>query len=211
MNLKEFYFFNTLDENEIEELQKISIFKKYSKNEILFYRGDESKYLYLLVSGVVKLYKHDHKDNEIIIHNINAPSFIAEIANYEENPFPANCSFETESEVILIDYEKFRDNFLHKKEISTLFIKSLSKKIKYLENFIHTNMTIDINAKVAKFIYDNEASLSSLKQVKIAETLNIREETLSRKITKLIKDGIIEKEKRNIKIVDRQRLLNQFL
>lgn len=211
MNLKEFYFFNTLDENEIEELEKISIFKKYSKNEILFYRGDESKYLYLLVSGVVKLYKHDHKDNEIIIHNINAPSFIAEIANYEEHPFPANCSFETESEVILIDYKKFRDNFLHKKEISTLFIKSLSQKIKYLENFIHTNMTIDINAKVAKFIYDNESSLSSLKQVKIAETLNIREETLSRKIAKLIKDGIIEKEKRNIKIIDRQKLLNQFL
>lgn len=211
MNLKKFYFFSTLEEKEIEELEKISIFKKYSKNEILFYAGDESKYLHLLVSGVVKLYKHDYKDNEILIHNINAPSFIAEIANYEEQAFPANCSFETESEVILIDYEKFRDKFLHKKEISTLFIKSLSKKIKYLENFIHTNMTIDINAKVAKFIYDNENTLSSLKQVKIAEILNIREETLSRKITKLIKDGIIEKEKRNIIIVDHQKLLNQFI
>lgn len=211
MNLKKFYFFSTLEEKEIEELEKISIFKKYSKNEILFYSGDESKYLHLLVSGVVKLYKHDYKDNEILIHNINAPSFIAEIANYEEQAFPANCSFETESEVVLIDYEKFRDKFLHKKEISTLFIKSLSKKIKYLENFIHTNMTIDINAKVAKFIYDNENTLSSLKQVKIAEILNIREETLSRKITKLIKDGIIEKEKRNIIIVDHQKLLNQFI
>ncbi len=210
MDLKEFYFFSTLDEQEIEELKKISILKKYSKNEILFYAGDESKYLHLLVSGVVKLYKHDYKDNEILIHNINAPSFIAEIANYEENPFPANCSFETESQVILIDYEKFRDNFLNKKEIAKLFIKSLSKKIRYLENFIHTNMTIDINAKVAKFIYDNEQTLNSIKQVKMAEILNIREETLSRKITKLMKDGIIEKNKRNIIIVDHQKLLNQF-
>jgi len=211
MDLKEFYFFSTLDEREIEELRKISILKKYSKNEILFYAGDESKYLHLLVSGVVKLYKHDYKDNEILIHNINAPSFIAEIANYEEKPFPANCSFETESQVILIDYEKFRDNFLNKKEIAKLFIKSLSNKVRYLENFIHTNMTIDINAKVAKFIYDNEETLSSIKQVKMAEILNIREETLSRKIAKLIKDGIIEKNKRNIIIVDHQKLLNQFV
>jgi CRP/FNR family transcriptional regulator len=210
MNLKQFYFFSSLEDKEIEELEKISILKKYSKNEILFYAGDESKYLHLLVSGVVKLYKHDYKDNEILIHNLNAPSFIAEIANYEEKSFPANCSFETESEVILIDYEKFKDNFLHKKEISMLFIKSLSKKIKYLEEFIHTNMTIDINAKVAKFIYDNEQTLDSIKQVKMAEILNIREETLSRKITILIKAGIIEKEKRNIKIVNRQKLLGLF-
>ena len=125
MDLKEFYFFSTLDEREIEELRKISILKKYSKNEILFYAGDESKYLHLLVSGVVKLYKHDYKDNEILIHNINAPSFIAEIANYEEKPFPANCSFETESQVILIDYEKFRDNFLNKKEIAKAISLSL--------------------------------------------------------------------------------------
>ncbi len=210
MNLKQFYFFSSLEEEELEQLEKISILKKYSKNEILFYAGDESKYLHLIVKGVVKLYRHDYKDNEILIHNLNAPSFIAEIANYEEKPFPANCSFETESEVILIDYEKFKDNFLHKKDISMLFIKSLSKKIKYLEDFIHTNMTIDINAKVAKFIYDNEQTLDSIKQVKMAEILNIREETLSRKITKLIKAGIIEKEKRNIKIVDRQKLLSLF-
>jgi len=210
MNLKEFYFFSSLDEKELNELNEISILKKYSKGELLFYAGDESKYLHFLVRGVVRLYKHDFRDNEILIHNINAPSFIAEIANYEDTPFPANCSFEVDSEVILIDYEKFKEKFLHKTEISMLFIKSLTKKIKYLENFIHTNMSIDINAKVAKFIYDNEKVIDTIKQVKIAEILNIREETLSRKITKLIKDGIIKKDKRSITIVDHQKLLEQF-
>lgn len=210
MNLKEFYFFNTLNEKELEELKDISIVKKYSKGEILFYTGDESNYLHLIIKGVVKLYKHDYRDNEILIHNINAPSFIAEIANYDDSVFPANCSFETDSEVILINYQKFKDKFLHKKEISMMFIKSLTKKVKYLEKFIHSNMTIDVNAKVSKFIYDNEETLSSLKQVKIAEILNIREETLSRKLALLIKDGVIKKEKRNIIILDHQKLLNLF-
>ncbi len=210
MDLKNFYFFSSLNENEIKELEKISILRKYSKNELLFYIDDEPKYLHILVTGMVKLYKHDYKDNEILIHNIAAPSFIAEIANFDAKPFPANCSFETESEVILINYEEFKKNFLHKPEISMLFIKSLSKKIKYLENFIHNNMTIDVNAKVAKYIYDNEEYLHTIKQVKMAEILNIREETLSRKIAKLIKDGIVIKEKRNIKILDRDRLLSIF-
>ena len=211
MDLKEYYFFSSLDDKELEKLKDISILRKFTKGEILFYTGDESKYLHLLVKGLVKLYKHDYKDNEVVIHTINASSFIAEIANYEEQPFPANCSFEADSEVILIDYEKFKEEFLHKKDISMLFIKSLSKKIKYLENFIHTNVSIDVDAKVAKFLYDNEKVLNSIKQVKMAEILNIREETLSRKIAKFKKDGIIRKEKRNIIILDHQRLLDQFI
>lgn len=210
-DLSDYYFFGTLNKDEIAKLEEISFKKKFSKDEILFYQGEKSKYLHLLVKGVVKIYKHDFKDNEIVIHNIHALSFIAEIANYEEIPFPANCAFETSGEVVLIDYEKFKEYFLYKKEISMLFIKSLTQKIKYLESFINNNISIDVNAKVAKFIYENEKALDSLKQLKIAEILNIREETLSRKISALVKKGIIKKEKRTIKIIDHDRLLQEFL
>ncbi|XOB62166.1 Crp/Fnr family transcriptional regulator [Campylobacterota bacterium DY0563] len=211
MNLRDYYFFNSLNDAEIKRLEEISVLKKFSRDEILFYEKDQSKYLHLLVKGIVKIYKHDYKDNELVIHNINALSFIAEIANYEEKPFPANCSFETKGEVILIDYEKFRDKFLFKKDIAMLFIKSLSQKIKYLEGFINNSVSIDVNAKVAKFIYDNEKTINSMKQIKIAEILNIREETLSRKISAFVKKGIIKKEKRNIIILDHEKLLEEFI
>lgn len=211
MNLKDYYFFNSLSDAEIKRLEEISFLKKFSRGEILFYEKDQSKYLHLLVKGIVKIYKHDYKDNGLVIHNINALSFIAEIANYEEKPFPANCSFETKGEVLLIDYEKFRDEFLYKKDIAMLFIKSLSQKIKYLEGFINNSVSIDVNAKVAKFIYDNENTINSMKQIKIAEILNIREETLSRKISAFVKKGIIKKEKRDITILDHEKLLEEFV
>lgn len=210
MNLSEFYFFNSLNEQEQKRLEDISIKKKYNKDEILFYIGDEPKYLYLLTKGIAKIYKHDYKDNEIVIHNIMAPSLIAEISNYEEIPFPANCSFETDAEVFLIDYEKFKKEFLIKHEISMLLIKSLTKKIKYLENFINYNITVDSNTKIAKFLYENESILSSLKQVKIAQVLNIAPETLSRRISKLKKEGIIENESGYIKILDHDKLKELF-
>lgn len=210
-DLKDYYFFSSLNDKELEKLKEISFSKKFSKGDILFYKDEKSKYLHLLSKGVVKVYKHDFKDNEIVIHHINAISFIAEIANYEEIPFPANCAFETEGEVIFIDYEKFKEEFLYKKEIAMLFIKSLSQKIIYLEKFINSSVSVDVAAKVAKFIYDNEKSLDSIKQLKIAEILNIREETLSRKISALVKKGIIKKEKRNIKIVNHEKLLQEFI
>ncbi|PRM86846.1 hypothetical protein CJ671_10760 [Aliarcobacter cryaerophilus] len=60
-------------------------------------------------------------------------------------------------------------------------------------------------------MYDIEKSLDSIKQLKIAEILNIREATLSRKISALVKKGIIKKEKRNIKIVNHEKLLQEFI
>ena len=210
MNIYEFYFFDSLDEKEKKELEQISKKKKFKKDEILFYRGDEAKYLYLLVSGIVKVYKHDYKDNEIIIHNLTAPTFIAEIANYDNIPYPANCSFETDSEVYVIEYNEFKKRFLSKPEISMMLIKSLTKKIKALENFINYNITADSNIKIAQFLYENEDILSSLKQVKIASILNITPETLSRKISKLKKEKIIENESGYIKILEHKKLKDLF-
>lgn len=204
--LEDFYFFSFLSEKDLIRLKEISIKKYYNKDEILFYRGDKPKFLHFLIKGIVKLYTHDHKDNEVIIHNLMAPSMIAEIANYQEMGFPANCAFETRAEVLLIDYEKFKAEFLLKPEISMFFIKSLTKKIKALESFISYNVSSNSTEKIVRFLHDNESILINLKQVKIAQILNITPETFSRKISKLKKDGIIQNEKGYIKILDYDKL-----
>ncbi len=208
LDLGKFYFFSFLGDEELKRLKEISSLKSFSKEQILFYRGDESKYLYFLISGIAKLYTHDHKGNEIIIHNLMAPSLIAEIANYNEMPFPANCSFETNAEVLLIDYEKFKEEFLLKPKIAMFFIKSLSQKIKFLENFISYNINSNSEGRIAKFLLENENLLNSLKQVKIAQVLNITPETFSRKIAIFKKEGIVKNEKGHIKILDYDKLKN---
>ena len=128
--------------------------------------------------------------------------------NYEEMDFLANCSFDTDAEVILIDYKKFKEEFLQKPEISMFFIKSLTKKIKFLQNFIDYNVSLNSMEKIAKFLYENEELLKTLKQVKIAQILNITSETFSRQLAKLKKENIIENEKGYIKILDYKKIQN---
>jgi CRP/FNR family transcriptional regulator len=207
---EDFSFFSFLKEEDLHRLKEISIKKYFNKDEILFYKGDEPKYLHLLIKGIAKLYTYDHKDNEVIIHNLMAPSLIAEIVNYEDLKFPANCAFETKGEVLLIDYEKFKVEFLLKPEISMFFIKSLTKKIKALESFINYNISSNSLEKIAKFLLDNESILINLKQVKIAQLLNITPETFSRKLSKLKKEKIIQNEKGYIKILNHEKLKTCF-
>lgn len=206
MDLEKFWFFESLDDDELKELKNITVKKSYKKGEILFYEKDKPRFLHLLATGIVKLYKHDFKDNEVVLHNLRAPNLIAELANFEESPYPANCAFESDAEVYLIDYPKFKEKFLSKSKVSLLFIKSLTKKIKALESFINYSITADSYTKTAKFLYENEDILKSIKQVKIASILNIAPETLSRNITKLKKEKIIDKDKSHIKIIDHEKL-----
>ncbi|WP_345980942.1 Crp/Fnr family transcriptional regulator [Sulfurimonas sp. HSL3-2] len=206
MQLDKFWFFESLSDTDLKELKNITIKKSYKKGDILFYADDKPRFLHLLADGTVKLYKHDFKDNEVVLHNLNAPNLIAEIANFEEIPYPANCSFESDGEIYLIDYEKFKEKFLSKSEIAMVFIKSLTKKIKALESFINYSITTDSYTKIIRFLSENENKLKNIKQVKIASILNISPETLSRNITKLKKEKIIDKEDGYIKIIDHQRL-----
>lgn len=211
LELSDFYFFSFLNEEELKRLKEITIKRKFNKDEVLFYKGDEPKYLHFLLKGIAKLYTHDYKDNEVLIHNLMAPSLIAEIVNYEDGKFPANCSFEIPSEVLLIDYEKFKEEFLLKPEISMYFIKSLTKKIKALEKFISYNITSNSIEKIAKFLLENEKNLLSLKQVKIAQILNITPETFSRKLAKLKEENIIKNDKGKITILNHKKLKSYII
>lgn len=206
MELKDFWFFESLSDAELKELQKITSKKIFKKDEILFFNQERSKYLHFLACGSLKLYKHDAKENEIVLHYLHAPNLVAEITNFEESPYPANCSIETDAEVYLIDYKKFKEQFLSKEKIAVLFMKSLTKKIKALESFINNSLTTDSYTKTARFLYENQTTFSSMKQLKIATILNITPETLSRNLGRLKKEKIITKKEGAFEILDLQRL-----
>lgn len=206
IDLRNFFIFSKFSDEEFEEFLKISHIKKLQDGNILFYEGDKPEKLHLLLRGNIKVYRIDSKNKEIVIHNFETNQLIAELANLENIPYPATAESIGESEVLLIDYSKFRDNFLSNPKISLELIKSLTKKIKALESLI-TNLTLDSKSKVAKYIYDNEDSLINMKNIQISSTLNISPETLSRVITKLKQEKIIDK---NGKILDKKSLKEIF-
>jgi CRP-like cAMP-binding protein len=209
MNFKDIFLFKNLDNKDIDEIKNFTIIKKLKKNDVVFYEKDKSDYLHLLVDGVVKVYKIDNKGNELIIHKIHAPSLIAELANFENIPFPANCSMESDGTVLKIEFEKFK-KFLKKGDVCLSVMSSLLKKMRYLDGIIQDNLILDTTTKIAKFIYDNPNAFEDLKQHSIATLLNIKPETLSRKIKKLKDLGIIEKKENKFFVKDREKIKEHF-
>ena len=203
---KEIELFKELTKEEMKQLFKISSFKQYKKNNILFFEGDKPQQLFLLLDGIVKVYKVDTKGSEIILHFFQAQTLIAETAHMQRITYPATAMCETDCEILEIDYAKFEQNFLRNPNISMKIIYSLSQKIKTLQSVIDSNLTMNTFSRTCKFLYENEHLLSTLSQRKIAAILNITPETLSRNISILKKEKIVTVEKRTIMILQKEYL-----
>ncbi|BBG65238.1 transcriptional regulator, Crp/Fnr family [Hydrogenimonas sp.] len=209
--LRNFYLFRHLSDEKFARLEEISKIVDYKKGAILFFEGDEAKSLTVLIDGVLQVYKTDQKGNKVILHHFFPMDVIAEIVNLEHMRYPASAEFETDGKALVIDYEAFEKEFLKDPEVSFAFIKSLSKKIKYLENVIATNLMMNSTARVAKFICEHEKEMKKLKKSHIAADLNMTPETLSRILKKLATLGLIEKRKDEILVLDREGLETFYL
>ncbi len=210
MKLNDFYLFSALEPRHLKRLEEISLYKSYKKGQLLFLEGERPDKLHLLIDGVLKVYKTDPKGNEVVLKHFSPVELIAELANLEHIPFPASAIFETDGEVLVIDYSRFESEFLQNPKLSLSIIKSLTLKLRALNTVISQSMTMTSAGKVARFIFDNEALFLELKQHKIASILNITPETMSRVIRKLRESGAIEKVGNRFNVIDRGKLEEFF-
>jgi CRP/FNR family transcriptional regulator len=183
--------FSKLTDAQLEKLKKISVIKKYKAKEILFYEGDEPTYLYVLLQGTLKVYKTNHKGQQIFLHQFYPGGLVAELANFENIPYPATAEFMSYSEVLRIDYQALEKDFFKNPEISFEIIKSLIAKHKILIDVIQKEVILTADAKVAKFILENEDLFKKLKNTQVASILNLTPETLSRTLSKFKSSVII--------------------
>ena len=208
--LKSIFLFSHLSEEDLTHLASIGKFREYNSGETLFYEGSFSDKLYILMKGIIKAYKTDMKENEIVLHYFYPVSLVAEMANLYHIPFPATAEFQTNGYVFEIDYPLFERDFLKNPTVSFELIKSLTQKLKYLEEVITTRLALDATSRVAKFLYENGDISDSTKRHKIATILGLTPETLSRSFKKIKILGLISDEGKNFTILNREGLKELF-
>lgn len=204
--LKDVWLFKELDAKELSILGAASLRRSYKTDEVLFFEGEEPKFLHLLTKGDAKLYKTSPSGNERFIHSARAVGLLGELANFENIPFPASAKFTTDGEAIKIDFSVFREVCLASPRGAEAIIRSLLEKLKILDSLIGREFGQNAQSKVAKSILLETHAWESLQKREIASRLNITPETLSRTLAKLKDDGVISIKGRTIKIIDDAKL-----
>ena len=202
--LKKIPLFKNLSDVEIEKVIDISVVKKLSRDNILFYEGDSPEFFYVLLQGCVKFYKTDLKGNELVLHYFSKPTTMAFMPSFDNIKFPAtSIATRDETEVLLLNRSKFIELLESDLSFSVSIIKTLTKKIKELEEVINRNLIYDAMTKVCAYIKENPKDVENIKHKEIATILNMAPETLSRILKKLKILNIIDS---NCHLVNKEKL-----
>jgi CRP/FNR family transcriptional regulator len=198
--------FSNLDKKFHKRLHDSIYIRHFTQNSIVFYEGDCSDYLHILLEGQVRLYKTSPKDQIVQIHRLHAPATIGEYASLERVAFPATC--EVISPRGSIGLLHFRDlsEYLQDLNFTLGLLKSMTNKVMILSSLVHKETILSSEAKVADLLLNESDIFYQVKNNEIASILNITPETLSRILTKMRKKEIIKIEKHQVKICNIEAL-----
>ncbi|MCK4973631.1 MAG: Crp/Fnr family transcriptional regulator [Sulfurimonas sp.] len=197
-------FFSALDEEQIKLLSSISTLNSYSKDYVVHYEKQQNNSLLFLLNGLAKAYKIDKHNNEIFLHYIYENSLISEISNITNDSLNSfsNVTLLEDSQILTIDYKKFRTNFLNKGILCFEFSNEIILKSQQLQSLINREFVFNSVAKVAMMLHNDLDIFNKLKRAEISLMLHIQPETLSRVLNRLKRDEIIDINHGKVTVLD---------
>lgn len=192
-----------------EELPKIAsylTFSKYKKNEEIFWEGDETDKMYLIYKGCVKVSKEMENGREIGLEVLAEHSFFGEMGALFEPTRNASATALTDSVLFKIDSVRLKELLFKHPQIMfnmlknyALWLKDINNKYKISQKNVDISVsrvlyTIGQLAKLFGEIKHNQIHIkTALSQKQMADFAAVSTKTFSIEITKLIKEGIIDK------------------
>ncbi len=197
-------FFSSLDEKQIETLISISTLHTYSKDYIIYYEKKESNNLLFLTDGLAKAFKIDKHENEIFLYYIYKKSLLSEISDINSNSLHSFSNIEVveDARVLSIDYKKFQEEFLKKGLLCLEFASEVIQRSQQLQALVNREFIFDSVAKVAMMIMSDIEIFNKLKRQEISLMLHIQPATLSRVLTRLKRNRIIDIIHGKVSILD---------
>lgn len=211
MNLREIALFKNLSDEELKILTQKTKFEEkiYSKDSQIFTVGEVTGAMYYLIEGSILVYKIDPNGKRFIIRKFNKPAIFGEVYSYFEEPFDFSAQAETDSKVLVIhDFKKlFADDIPRNFLIS--YTNLVSKKCLQLSRSNQITSQSTLRQKIAKYLIineENEMVKIDLSREEWADILATTRPSLSRELSNMVDDGLIEVKDKIIKIKNRSLL-----
>lgn len=216
IDLNKIEFFKGIDnEKIIADLTKIDYkILKFKKDDIVAFRGDEIKGMYLnlkgtLVTEMLKDSGETKKIEELSNGKIMASAFI--FGSF--NNFPVDIIAKSDVEILYIEKKELLKLLTQDKILLERFLNEISGKAQFLsKNLWESISNKRIDKKLAEYFLNNEKNQIvelniSIKE--LSEYFNVSRPSLSRVLKELVDNKKIEKIKKGMyKILDRNYLEN---
>ena len=185
--------------------------EKYSfkLGEIIYREGDNSNYIFLIQKGIVKTYKIDEQGKELITA-VHKDDDLFGFTSFMHNMAYQESAMAIENTVVFRLVKQELKNVLYKNHAVTLdLIDYLSDSVSEIKDQLLQMAYSSVRKKTANTILQFANKIKNypddgirISRSDLASVAGIATETFIRTLSGLKKDGLIDIEGRNIKIID---------
>lgn len=201
-------------------MQKVAAIVKtreYDKNSVIFREGEQGEGLFFVIKGKIKLSKLTEEGKEKILHFCQEGDVFAEILLFDGGPYPATAETIENVEIGLISHNDLEQLLRENNEITMKVLKVMAKRLREAQLQVRDLAFKDAYGRLASALlhlseeYGEKTAEASrvgmnLNQQELANVIGSSRETVARIIGEWRKEGIISIEKREIFILNRNKL-----
>jgi CRP/FNR family transcriptional regulator, cyclic AMP receptor protein len=196
-------FFAGLDPARSQNLGRQCQRRRFAENELVVDYEDESNDVYFIVSGDVRVLNRTAAGKEMILGDFGPGRFFGEMAAIDGARRSANVTALTNAEVLIVPPGVFREIALGEPEICERLLRLLTSRVRELNTRLFERSVLDLRHR----LYAELLRLSAPRkgspgqaivspppyQHDLASRIGCRREQVSRELTAMIEDGLLEK------------------
>ncbi|MEH7125252.1 Crp/Fnr family transcriptional regulator [Bacillus sp. JJ1532] len=221
--LSQFTLFKELSDSEIDKIVEISISREWKKGSHVFMQDDPLENVYFIQSGRIKIYKSDVNGREQIVAIAKNGDMFPHVGFFRKGGYPAFSEVLESSTLVVVPIDQFEKVLIENPELCIKVFKVLGEKIVDLQERLESQILNNTYEQIIKLLVrlakihgqkmDNGFYLlkAEFTNKDLANMIGTTRETVSRTLTKLKKDQLIETDSSGNIIIDPDSLLEEIL
>ncbi|MGC4019712.1 MAG: Crp/Fnr family transcriptional regulator [Muricomes sp.] len=190
--------FESLSLEEQKELVLKARHLDYNKGEIIFSESEAADKIMIVRYGKIKINRYSFEGKEYVLDILIEGDVYGEQNIFGGKNFEANAVSLGESGVCLISHSDIQDLIRRRPEIGIKILNVIGKKLSLTNELVQLLSINDAKARVAGFILLRSGRIKGkvieLTREDMAAHINVRRETISRKLGELQREGAIKLE-----------------
>lgn len=218
--LKEIPLFTGLSERILTTLVEDLRARDYKKDELLFRQGDESREVYILLKGKVRIYKISPSGNETSIDIFATHDLLGEFAALDNEPRSTAAKAISSVSLLVMSQEHFLHHLQTIPGLAVNLARLMAGKLRWTAAYAESIAQFDAAGRLLHILLDNNSRYGEeieegkeyvldlgLSQSDLASMVGARREWVNRILSEWRRRGLLEFEQGTITILDLPRVI----
>jgi CRP/FNR family transcriptional regulator len=208
--------FEHLSPNDLVRLAAVVRRRHFPREAVIFLHGQRADGVYILLDGLVKLYRTSPDGRQQTLHLVVPPSAFAEAAVFAGGAYPAHAMALRHSECLFLPRDELIEQVKKYPEMSMRLLASMSMRLQHFVHLIEDLSLREVSARLARYLVEESQRLGRAKfrlamsKGELARQLGTTPETISRTFTRFREEGLLDTSGKLVHLLNAERL-EEFL